>query len=80
MVYELANDPYVDPATGVMRNRHGIRDMATLARIEQNYATLMATRIMQEWRPDHRADRLTAREAGDGAATQQGAPQSLLRW
>lgn len=53
MAYELANDPYVDPATGVMRNRHGIRDMATLARIEQNYATLMATRIIQEWRPDH---------------------------
>ena len=53
--------------------------MVTLARIEQNYATLMATRIMQEWRPDHRADRLTAREAGDGAATQQGATQSLLR-
>jgi len=53
MAYELANDLYVDPATGVMRNRHGIRDMATLARIEQNYATLMAARIMQEWRPTH---------------------------
>ena len=31
MAYELANDPYVDPATGVMRNRHGNEDNARVA-------------------------------------------------
>jgi cell filamentation protein len=38
------SDPYLDPATGVLKNRLGIADEATL---EQNEAALAATRAYE---------------------------------
>lgn len=31
MTYELANAPYINPATSVIRNRYDLRDAANLA-------------------------------------------------
>lgn len=35
-----AKDPYVDPDTGVLRNRFGIRDQAELDRVEATFAAV----------------------------------------
>ncbi|UNE53890.1 Fic/DOC family protein [Bartonella machadoae] len=36
--YENKNDPYTDPETGVMYNRLGIKDQATLRSVESSFA------------------------------------------
>ncbi|WP_043564104.1 Fic/DOC family protein, partial [Actinomyces israelii] len=51
MVYRLLRGPYLDPDTGVLRNRQGITDAEELERIERQRASMAATWLLAELRP-----------------------------
>lgn len=46
MVYQLLRDPYLDPDTGVMRNRLGITDADELAQREEDEAALATAKLL----------------------------------
>lgn len=51
MVYRLLRGPYLDPDTGVLRNRQGITDAKELERVERRRASIAATWLLAELRP-----------------------------
>ena len=51
MVYQLLRDPYLDPDTGVMRNRLGITDADELAQREEDEAALATAKLLFTLRP-----------------------------
>lgn len=53
MVYQLLRDPYLDPDTGVMRNRLGITDADELAQREEDEAALATAKLLFTLRPAH---------------------------
>lgn len=52
MPYELAADPYIDPASGVLKNKPGITDELELARSEEHSAVIAAVAIADACRPE----------------------------
>jgi len=52
MAYDLTDDPYTDPDTGVMHNRLGIITANELARAEEATAAAMTTAILENVEPD----------------------------
>lgn len=42
------NDPYIDPKTGILKNRLGIKDQNTLGRVEATFATARAFEMVRK--------------------------------
>lgn len=53
MVYQLLRDPYLDPVTGVLRNRLGITNAEELERLERQRASMAAISLLDELDPTH---------------------------
>lgn len=51
MVYDLDTDPYIDSATGAMRNRLGITDTDLLMQAEELAASFAAAEILESLQP-----------------------------
>lgn len=52
MPYEIAIDPYIDPVSGVLKNKLGISNELELARSEEHSAVIAAVAITDECRPE----------------------------
>ncbi|MBO3724195.1 Fic family protein [Actinomyces bowdenii] len=52
-VYDLVRDPYLDPASGVLRNRLDISDPQVLAETEEVLVATAAFSLLESLKPDH---------------------------